>query len=282
MSQRPFVEQHLTSRFLFGLGVAGLTTALAAIYGFQGAPHEEDTPTPTTPAPPEPPVAEEGHIGARPVVAPRPTGAAQPGLHRLGITSGRDGLIYVPSGYRADQPTPLVVLLHGAGGNAQHGISLLQSLADANNLLLLAPESRAGTWDVIVSDYGPDVAYMDRALAQTLSHYAVDPAHLAVGGFSDGASYALSIGISNGDLFTHIIAFSPGFMVPTRQEGKPRIYISHGTHDTVLPINVCSRRIVPQLRRAGYDMTYREFDGPHTVPPDIKSEAVAWFLGAAH
>jgi hypothetical protein len=24
---------------------------------------------------------------------------------------------------------------------------------------------------------------------------------------------------------------------------------------------------------------YREFEGPHTVPPDIAREAVDWFLG---
>jgi predicted esterase len=33
------------------------------------------------------------------------------------------------------------------------------------------------------------------------------------------------------------------------------------------------------LERAGYDVTYREFDGPHTVPPDIAREAADWFVG---
>jgi phospholipase/carboxylesterase len=45
----------------------------------------------------------------------------------------------------------------------------------------------------------------------------------------------------------------------------------------VLPIDRCSRRIVPQLERAGYDVLYREFDGGHTISPDIASEAVSWF-----
>ena len=62
----------------------------------------------------------------------------------------------------------------------------------------------------------------------SISRYAFDPAHIAVGGFSDGASYALSVGITNGDLFTDVIAFSPGFMAPARQQGKPRLFISHG------------------------------------------------------
>ena len=70
-------------------------------------------------------------------------------------------------------------------------------------------------------------------------------------------------------------------MAPTRQQGAPRLYISHGTRDRVLPIERCSRRIVPQLERAGYDLIYREFDGPHMIPPKIAREAVEWFGGAA-
>jgi predicted esterase len=153
---------------------------------------------------------------------------------------------------------------------------------DATGFLLLVPDSRQQTWDVLLGGYGPDVTFIDRALAQTFSRYAVDPRHLAIGGFSDGASYALSLGLTNGDLFTHIIAFSPGFMAPARQQGSPRIYIAHGIHDTVLPIDRCSRRIVPQLQHAGYDLLYHEFDGPHTIPIEIVGEALTWFMEASN
>ena len=95
-------------------------------------------------------------------------------------------------------------------------------------------------------------------------------------GFSDGASYGLSLGLTNGDLFTHLIAFSPGFMAPATKRGKPPIFVSHGTHDGVLPIERCSRRIVPQLDREGYEVRYREFDGTHTVPRSIARDALEW------
>jgi phospholipase/carboxylesterase len=170
-------------------------------------------------------------------------------------------------------------MLHGAGGNAQHGIGLLRDLADESGLILLAVDSRRQTWDVLHGGFGPDIAFIDRALEQTFDHYAVDPARVAVGGFSDGASYALSVGITNGDLFTHVIAFSPGFMSPAAQEGQPRIYLSHGTDDRVLPIDACSRRISPQLKRAGYDIVYREFIAGHTVPVQLTRDVLDWFLG---
>ena len=222
--------------------------------------------------------AAHGRLIARPT---QPIGTAPVGLQPLGLDTERDGFLYVPEGYQASRPAPLVLMLHGAGGNARGGLTPLLDLANAAGFILLAPDSRRQTWDVIVGRrYGPDIAFIDQALAQTFSRYAVDLTHIAIEGFSDGASYALSVGISNGDLFTHVIAFSPGFMVPKEQIGSPRLFISHGTRDSVLAINACSRKLVPQVQRAGYDVLYQEFDGPHTVPPEIVHSAMAWFTAS--
>jgi phospholipase/carboxylesterase len=54
--------------------------------------------------------------------------------------------------------------------------------------------------------------------------------------------------------------------------------VSHGIDDRVLPIDPCSRRLVPALRNSGYDVDYREFDGGHTVPPEMVTAAIARFL----
>ncbi len=223
-------------------------------------------------------VHEGGRLRARPaagVISPSPVG-----LQPLGLDAPRDGYLYVPATYRVGRPAPLVVLLHGAGEDARDGLAILRGQADGGGVILLAPGSRGPTWDAIVSRgrYGPDVAAIDRALELTFSRYAVDPARLGVGGYSDGASYALSLGMANGDLFTHVLAFSPGFLAPMGQIGTPRVFVSHGTRDGWLPIDVCSRRIVPQLERAGYDVRYREFEGGHVVSPEIGDEAVDWFI----
>lgn len=199
-----------------------------------------------------------------------------PGQQPLNLGSERDGLVYVPAGYRADRPAPLVLLFHGANGRARGGIGLLQPLADAAGLILLAPDARGRTWDAVLDQFGPDIAFIDRALAQLFARYAIDASAVTVGGFSDGASYALSVGLTNGDLFSRVLAFAPGFMAPAERRGLPEVFIAHGTRDEVLPIDRCSRRIVPQLQQDGYQVRYREFDGPHVVLPEIAEEAVGW------
>ncbi|HCF30160.1 MAG TPA: phospholipase [Cyanobacteria bacterium UBA11049] len=221
--------------------------------------------------------ASEGRLRSRPS---QPTEAGTPGLQPLRLDGERDGFLYVPNSYRPDRPAPLVLMLHGAGGDAEGALNILRELADPVGTILLAVDSRRQTWDIIMSQYGPDIAFMDRALAQTFSRYAIDNRRIAIAGFSDGASYALSVGITNGDLFTHVIAFSPGFMAPADQIGSPRLFISHGKRDNVLPIERCSRRIVPPLQQAGYEVLYQEFDGPHTVPAAISRKALEWFTEA--
>jgi phospholipase/carboxylesterase len=198
------------------------------------------------------------------------------GLGRLQVDGGAGGLVYVPGGVGPELPTPLVLLLHGAGATAQHGLDLLIGQADDAGLVLVAPSSQGETWDLLLGGYGPDVAWIDRALAEVFQRLPVDPTRLAVGGFSDGASYALSLGLTNGDLFSHVLAFSPGFAAPARRRGRPRLFLSHGTRDRVLPIHACSRRLVPELRQTGYQVRYREFEGGHVIPPAIVLDAVAW------
>jgi phospholipase/carboxylesterase len=223
--------------------------------------------------------ARQGLLRARPGAADTASGSPRPGVQRLPVEGSREALLLVPTSYRTDRPTALVVGFHGAGGEGQQILDILGGLAELRGFLLLAPSSRGQTWDVILRAYGRDVAALDRTLGHVFSGYAIEPARVAAAGFSDGASYALSLGLANGDLFTHLLAFSPGFMSPSRSEGRPRLFISHGVKDTVLPIAHTSRQLVPRLEASGYALDYREFADGHVVPPEIAREAVDWFLG---
>jgi phospholipase/carboxylesterase len=221
--------------------------------------------------------ADQGRLTARPVMeSDKPETLSS--IQTLSVGTTRLGLISVPPGYSPDRPAPLLVLLHGAGGEAKQAIGWLQTVADEAGLILLAPQSEGATWDVIMGGYGPDVQRIDNALSEAFRRFAVDPDRVAVGGFSDGASYALSLGVINGGLFRRVLAFSPGFVAATGTEDHPQFYVSHGIGDRVLPIDVCSRRLVPKLKAAGFDVVYREFEGGHTVPPYIAHQAIEWLL----
>jgi len=188
----------------------------------------------------------------------------------------RDGWLDVPSAIPANEPMPLAIMLHGAGGAADRFRARFNSIPETAGVAALWVDSRGDTWDAIRGGFGPDVAFLDRAIDVVSGWIAVDPKRLAVGGFSDGATYALSLGLINGDLFPKIVAFSPGFIVDGELHGRPNVFISHGIADDILPIDRCSRVIVPALRQRGYGVSFREFDGRHEVPPAVATEAFNW------
>jgi phospholipase/carboxylesterase len=191
----------------------------------------------------------------------------------------KDGFLYIPPTYAATKPTPLIVLLHGAGRRSTDWSSgPLSSLFDNPAMIVVGPDSRGPTWDLTLGGFGPDVKFIDAALSMVFRKCNVDPNLVGLGGFSDGGSYALSLGVGNGDLFSALMAFSPGYYAPAQKQGKPRIFVQHGTRDTVLPIDAASRTIVPILKNEGYSVRYDEFDGIHTVTTEEVTKAVRWFV----
>jgi len=207
-----------------------------------------------------------------------PTLAAVIGETPLGLADERDGLLYVPASYDPAVAIPLFVALHGAGGRADNWTGFFDA-CDARGMALLAIDARQVTWDRIQGSFGPDVEFLDRAMGHTFDRVNVDSRRIVLGGFSDGASYALSLGPANGNLFSRIIAFSPGFARPPEgRVGRPRIFVSHGTLDSILPVENAREVIVPVFRDEGYEVEYVEFEGGHEVPPEIGSRALDWFL----
>ena len=217
-------------------------------------------------------LARGGRITARPRDRAQTTATGQTAL---GLESNRDAILYVPNNSK-ESSLPLLVMLHGATQTAEDMFWYLGNAPEEVGVAILAPQSRATTWDAIGGSFGVDVVHLNRALERVFETVAVDPARVAIGGFSDGASYGLSLGLINGDLFRSVVAFSPGFIVSGTPLSKPRIFISHGTHDRILPIDRCGRRIAAGLISRGYEVNFREFDGDHEIPNDIAREGLKW------
>lgn len=171
---------------------------------------------------------------------------------------------------------PLLLLLHGAGGAGDRMLARVSAYTDEAGIAVLSPSSGNSTWDAIRGDFDFDVAMIDKALTKVFDEFPIDPKRVIVGGFSDGASYALSLGLINGDLFKKVLAFSPGFIVPGEPRDRAKIFISHGTEDQILPFERCGKRLAGELKGRGYDVTFRDFGGGHEIPPSIGREGMAW------
>jgi phospholipase/carboxylesterase len=188
----------------------------------------------------------------------------------------RRAYLRVPPNYSPDTPTPLVIAFHGAGGRGDEMIAGFGARTDAIGAILLAPDSLLASWDAVSGDFGADVTFINDALDQTFARCNIKPSAIAVLGFSDGASYALSIGLANGDQTAGVVAFSPGFYLLDHPHGTPTYFVSHGKSDFVITIENGSRQIVPALRARGSTVEYLEFEGGHSVPATVADQAFTW------
>jgi phospholipase/carboxylesterase len=231
-----------------------------------------------TPALPAWRLLPEGpRITARPG---KPTAKWEPGLTPLWDTKP-GAFLYIPKSYDPATPVPLVIALHGAGQRANFSLRIWTTQADAAGFVLLAPESGGISWDAIRGQYGDDVTRLDRALNFVFERVNVDPTRVIMEGFSDGASYGIGLALNNRDLFTRIVANSPGFVTfhDKRASGpKPSIFVSHGHQDQILAFERAGQRVVQQLRSEGYSVQFREFEGGHGIPIDVAAEAVKFIM----
>jgi phospholipase/carboxylesterase len=212
---------------------------------------------------------------------------ASAGLQKL---SDRNGLLYVPVDHAG--PLPLLILLHKSGGSPKEWFASGESFAayaEKGRFIILAPESPGVSWGTGPKNWGYDYVAINRALEKAFARCAIDRNRLAIGGFSDGASYALSLGLANGDIFGYIIAFSPGFIVKAHARGRmgnynevqiPLVYIAHGTADNVLPIASTSRIFASSLKKNGYKVEFHEFSGSHHLSRQVVDQAMIWLTAA--
>lgn len=202
-----------------------------------------------------------------------PTQEAAKGTTLLGLASPRDGWLYVPSLYVHTTPTPLVVMLHDADGSASYWDDY-KAFADTYGVALLAIDSRYQTWDGIqTSNFGVDVDFLEEALEFTFDRVNVDPTRISIAGFGDGASYALTLGIANAALFTRVLAHTPALLQTPFARGFPKILVTAGINDDVVPWTTTRDNVVIGLNRQGFTVEFVTYDGGHSVPTDVRNHA---------
>ncbi|RJX33236.1 MAG: esterase [Oxalobacter sp.] len=201
-----------------------------------------------------------------------------PGRHHLEVAAERDTLLVVPEGLYAHTPVPLLVLFHGASGHPSQMLHFFENYAHEHRFLLMTPQSTMVTWDLSLAGHGPDLDRLEKALMKVATHFTLLPEKLGLAGFSDGASYALSVALSNGDWVSHAMVLSGGYMNVYKPTGKPMVFIAHSPEDEQLPIDTSGRKHAKILKDSGYDVAYHEFSGHHAIYPAVVEKAMAFFL----
>ena len=217
-------------------------------------------------------------------VVTQPALPATPGLQNF--RSGAQAALYIPASLKPGEAAPFLLLLHGAGGKGGDMIRWFRAEADRRGIVLLAPDAARKTWDAVLEvshgrqpAFGEDVPRIDSAMKEAFARVAVDPKRIAVAGFSDGAGYALSLGVRNSALFQNTMAFSAGLMVAGETGPPSHIFISHGDKDRILPISISRDTLVPALKQAGFKVTFAQFHGDHELPAEILDRALDDWLG---
>jgi len=219
----------------------------------------------------------DGRLRAKPLLKTSIKPILASGTHQLTLPHGWQADFHLPYSYDDSRAAPLLLVFHGASRIDGGLLAAAIKWADAHHALVIAQKSIGFSWDIVRRRFGVDVEVTNYLINWVMRRHAIDVDHIGIAGFSDGASYALSVGLCNGDLFSDILAFSPGFILPAAITGAPRIFLTHGQVDPVLSVD-CSRRIAHKLLGDGYDVFFHEFDGTHLVPLALAANAFNRFL----
>jgi phospholipase/carboxylesterase len=179
---------------------------------------------------------------------------------------------------------PLITLLHGADRQDERLAKAYRDEPEPRQALFLIPRSLDRTWDLIAGDARPDLDFLEFAYDLIYRRYPVDPERQALLGYSDGASYALSIGLSNPRIFSAVMGWAAGFFVleaglVSDDDPKPQVLLEYGTHDPMFPFERVALPMRDRLRRAGYQLEFRvDQGGRHWPSGEFRPEALDWFF----
>jgi phospholipase/carboxylesterase len=184
-----------------------------------------------------------------------------------------------------------LVLFHGRGANEFDLLGLVDALDPDRRLDGYCPRAPltlppgGAHWYVVQRVGYPDPPTFAQGFAAAAGFVdALPHERVVLGGFSQGAVMALSVGLGAGrPRPTGVIGFS-GFLPEVEGwslgEGPwPPIATAHGTHDEVIPV-AFGRRAHERLEEAGADVLYRESPMGHSIDPAFVAELVPWLRAA--
>jgi predicted esterase len=205
--------------------------------------------------------------------------------------------VRLPASYDSTRAYPLVIGLHGYGASPKSFARLYERAGNPELIFvcLQAPYAFGAGRDLGYSwsTWNRDDSTVDGRSASLSSDYIANAARRLSArfktggtwllGFSQGCGMAYRTGISHHDLFKGILCFGGGLdtmnFVPADYAAARalKVFASHGKEDRVVnyKYGTTTRDF---LKRHGFNVTFVDFKGGHTVPEEPLKQAMKWML----
>lgn len=146
----------------------------------------------------------------------------------------------MPKNYDQNKPYPLLVALHGHGGNAEAFHELWKTATDSMNVVLLTPQGEINLDKNIFFSWGNHTEEIVlSAIDMAGRHIHLNTKKIYLTGFSMGGSLSYQLGLKNPHIFNGIAPLCSHFResllpVDISVHRSMRIYIGYGEQDSYL------------------------------------------------
>ncbi|MBK7601030.1 MAG: prolyl oligopeptidase family serine peptidase [Acidobacteria bacterium] len=190
---------------------------------------------------------------------------------------------FIPSNYDSMKKFPLIVALHGMGGDensffAAYNNGEIKRLAESRGYIVVCPKGRAPA-SMYLGTAERDVIDVIREMKR---NYSIDEDRVYLMGHSMGGYGTWSVAVNNPDIFAALAPISGGGnpLVIAKLKGIANIpwIVTHGDKDPTVPVDE-SRKMVKAAQAIGIKVKYNEVPGgdhSSVVVPALK-DIFDWF-----
>jgi len=185
----------------------------------------------------------------------------------------RVATLHYPQRVKTDKQKPLLIAFHGAGDSGANFAkgSGLNSLADQYGFIVAYPNATGVNWAEGCNCIRPDLDGVDdvgyiEALVDHLARVGhVDTTRVFGVGYSQGGIFSHHLACEKADVFKGMASFAGPISRTVSNSCEPavpiKIYVAHGTADTVLPFEGVSNGISSLLSARKTMNFWREKNG---------------------
>jgi phospholipase/carboxylesterase len=199
---------------------------------------------------------------------------------------------FAPTGYEPRYPYPLIVFLHGNGGNEEQILRLAPRVSRRNYVAIglrgpvcLGPNRKgalgfswgdASHWPMIED-------YLLGAIQQTRLHYHIHSERIFLAGFAEGATLAFRMGLEFPDKIGGVIALNghmprddrPLLRLP--EVRSLNVFVGHGIANSVVPM-IMAKDDARLLWSAGVDVEMHSYATNHRLHKDMLRDVNRWII----